>query len=265
MSGFESIYPQHPDPQHRAEKSDYISNRDSAVSGRDDEAVRILDLLMKNRFSCRYYLPQPVDRKIVEEIIDAARFTPSGNNMQPWHKVYCFTGELKQTISRDMVEGHTTTPQAYSAEYLYYPVGPIPAEYSQRRYEFGKAFYGPLHVDHGDLASRARVSTRNYEFFDAPLAFIFTIHRGLEKGSWVDNGMFLQSVTLAARARGLETCTQEAPARYQLILRKYLPISEEEIVICGMSMGYPDLGKIHDFAAKQAKRETGEIVEFFGL
>lgn len=133
---------------------------------------------MKKRFSCRYYLPRPVDKHVIEEIIDAARHSPSGNNMQsvncslrlclvrdeihrPWEKVYCISGAVKDAISVEMVKAHKEHPQAYEAQYQYYPAGPIPPVYAKRRFEFGKNFYTPLHVDHHDLAGRARVSTRN--------------------------------------------------------------------------------------------------------
>ncbi|KAJ7074150.1 nitroreductase [Mycena amicta] len=220
---------------------------------------------MKGRFSCRYYLPTPVEKKTIEEIIDAARCAPSGNNMQPWEKVYCLTGELKDAIGRESVKAHTEMPEAYSAEYNYYPAGPIPAMYAKRRFEFGKRFYYPLHVDHGDLKARSKVSTRNFEFFQAPVGFIFTINQALTQGSWMDLGYFLQSITIAARARGLETISQESSAKYQLILRKHLPISDHEIVVCGMSMGYPDWERIGQLSVKQPKREVDDIVQFFGF
>ncbi|KAJ7221037.1 Nitroreductase-like protein [Mycena haematopus] len=213
MSVFTAAYPVgHPDPDHSVPAQDR----------RSDDAVEITDSLMKNRFSCRYYLPKPVEKQTIEEIIDAARHAPSGNNMQPWDKVYCIT-----------------------AQYLYYPAGPIPAKYAKRRFEFGKHFYAPLHVDHGDLKGRARFE--------------------LLAGSWLDVGYFLQSITIAARARGLETISQEAPAKYQLILRKHLPIGDDEVVALGMSMGYPDLEKVAQFSAKQPKREVSDIVEFCGF
>jgi len=265
MSVFTAVYPVgHPDPNHDV-PDPLVTNLDSAAEKRHDDAVAITDSLMKNRFSCRYYLPKPVEKKTIEEIFDAARYSPSGNNMQPWEKVYCITGALKDAVSREMVQAHQETPEAYSAQYHYYPAGPIPAEYARRRFEFGKHFYAPLNVDHNDLKGRARVSTRNFDFFNAPVAFIFTINNGLTQGSWLDVGYFLQSITIAARARGLETISQEAPAKYQLILRRHLDISDHEIVALGMSMGYPDLEKVEKFSAKQPKREVSDIVEFLGF
>ncbi|KAJ6624531.1 hypothetical protein B0H10DRAFT_1943134 [Mycena sp. CBHHK59/15] len=185
-----------------------ISNHDSAAQERSSHAVEISDSLMKERFSCRYYLPKPVEKKLIEEIVDAARFSPSGNNMQNSSPNDYYIGDLKDKISREMLQAHQECPDAYSAQYHYYPAGPIPAEYARRRY-------------------------------------------------------FLQSITIAARARGLETISQESPAKYQLILRKHLPIGDDEIVACGLSMGYPDLEMVAKFSAKQPKREVSDIVEFF--
>jgi len=265
MSVFTDVYAVgHPNPDPNVPEK-LETNFESAAAKRADNAVEVADSLMKNRFSCRWYLPKPVEKETIEAIIDAARCAPSGNNMQPWEKVYCISGTVKDAISRELVEGNTTHPEAYSGQYHYYPTGPIPPVYAKRRFDFGKYFYAPLHVDHGDLKARARVSVRNYEFFNAPVAFIFTINNALTQGSWMDLGYFLQSITIAARARGLETISQESTARYQLILRKHLPIGDNEIVALGMTMGYPDLDKIAEFTAKQPKREVSDIIEFFGI
>ncbi|KAJ7721554.1 nitroreductase [Mycena maculata] len=267
MSVFTAVYPVgHPDPNIEVpDPASIVTNLGSAAEKRHRDAVEISDSLMKNRFSCRYYLPEPVPQKIIEEIIDAARCSPSGNNMQPWEKVYCISGAMKDAISREMMQAHQEAPDAYSAQYLYYPAGPIPPEYARRRFEFGKHHYAPLHIDHGDLKGRARVSMRNYDFYGAPVAFIFTINNALTQGSWLDVGYFLQSMNIGARARGLETISQEAPAKYQLILRKNLPISDNEVVALAMGIGYPDLDKVGQFSAKQPKREVSDIIEFFGF
>ncbi|KAF5357408.1 hypothetical protein D9758_005957 [Tetrapyrgos nigripes] len=209
--------------------------------------------------------PEPVPKKIIEEIIDAARYAPSGNNMQPWEKVYCLSGDLLKDISAEMIQAYKEHPDAYNAEYHYYPQGPLPEVYAQRRQDFGKRHYTAIHVDRKDLKARAEASTRNYDFYGAPVAFVFTINQALTKGSWLDVGYFLQSITIAARARGLECVSQEAPAKFQLILRKHLHIKDQEVVALGMAMGYPDLEKVAQFSAKQPKREVEDIIEFHGL
>lgn len=263
MSVFTAVYyPGHPHPD--TSKPVFVSNVDR-LGTLTQEQKEAADALFKNRFTCRYFLDKPVDKATIDEIIDVARFAPSGNNMQPWEKVYCIAGSVKDAICAEMVKAYKETPEAYQAEYQYYPSGPIPPVYAKRRYEFGKVFYTPLHVEHGDLKARARVSTRNYEFFNAPVGFIFTINKALTQGSWMDVGYFLQSVNIAARARGLETISQESTANFQLILRKHLPISDDETVMCGMSMGYPDAELIAQYSSKQPKREVSDIIEYFGM
>ena len=81
---------------------------------------------------------------------------------------------------------------------------------------------------------------RNFRFFDAPVGMIFTIHRQLETGSWLDYGMFLQNIMTAARARGLDTCAQAAWSQYHQVIRSTLGVPEDEIVVCGMALGYAD-------------------------
>ncbi|THU93093.1 nitroreductase, partial [Dendrothele bispora CBS 962.96] len=231
----------------------------------------ITDSLMKNRFSCRYFLPKPVAKELVEEIIDAARYAPSATNMQyAMAKVYCLSGDFLKVVSNEMVQAHITCPEAYKAQYDYYPTNTLPEEYAIRRREFGKRFYGSLNVDHNDSAGTAAALTRQYEFFGAPVVFVFTINQALTPGnaligSRMDLGYFLQSVTIAARARGLETTSQGSTTKFQLILRKHLPIKDTEVVALGMSMGYPDLEKVGQYYARQPKREVADIIEFHGL
>ncbi len=69
-----------------------------------------------------------------------------------------------------------------------------------------------MHAQHG----------RNYVFFDAPVGIIFTIDRILEQGSWLDFGMFLQNVMVAARARGLDTCPQAAFTQFHRVIAREL-------------------------------------------
>jgi nitroreductase len=267
MSGFLSIF-QALDPDDRyisdEGKPDIFSEK-VATPKEYAEATQAIDTLMKDHFSCRYYLPKPVEKRVIQDIIDAARHSPSGNNIQPWAKVYCIAGDIKEKIAAATVKAHKENPEAYDAQYQYYPTGPIPKLYADRRGEFGKRFYAPYNIERSDKKARHELSLRNYIFYGAPVAFLFTIDQALTKGSWLDVGYFLQSIVLAARARGLETVSQEATAKYQLIMRQYLPIPDNEVVMVGMCMGYPDLDKIHQFYAKQPRRPVSDIIEFFGM
>jgi nitroreductase len=61
----------------------------------------------------------------------------------------------------------------------------------------------------------------------------------MELGSWLDYGMFLQSLMLAARDKGLETCPQAAFCPYYDSVMPLLEAPEEQMLVCAMSLGYP--------------------------
>jgi nitroreductase len=158
---------------------------------------------------------------------------------------------------------HETEPAAHISEYIYLAAD-LPEPYASRRKEFGAVFYGALGITFEDHPARALQTARNYRFFDAPVGLIFTIDRRLEKGSWLDLGMLIQNVMLAARARGLDTCPQEFFSRYHAVIRSELPVRPEEMVVCGMSMGFGD----PDWAERRPrmpKAPVEDIASFYGF
>ncbi|TFK25630.1 nitroreductase [Coprinopsis marcescibilis] len=214
------------------------------------------DSLMKTRFSCRYYLDKEVPRHTLEDIIEVARFAPSGNNIQPWEKVHCITGARLKLVQTELLKAFQENPEGHKAEYTYYPtpVTLMPEVFAHRRQETGRILGQALNIDRADAVRRAEVAGRNYRFYDAPVALVFTIDRRLEKGSWIDLGFFIQSIIIAARARGLETCTQESIAQFHEVLRKHIPIADNEIVVVGMAIGYPDV--------EATERQVDDIIQF---
>jgi hypothetical protein len=74
----------------------------------------------------------------------------------------------------------------------------------------------------------------------------FTIDRILGQGSWLDYGMFLQNVMLAARARGLDTCPQAAFCKYHRIIARHLEIPESQMLVCGMALGIEDQSRVEN-------------------
>jgi nitroreductase len=81
---------------------------------------------------------------------------------------------------------------------------------------------------------------RNFSFFDAPVGLIFTVDERLKKHSWLDIGLFVQNVMIAAKARGLDTCPQVLFARYPGVIAEYLKLQSGQDVVCGMSLGLAD-------------------------
>ena len=197
-----------------------------------------VDRAITGRRSIRRFLPTLVPESVVREIIDAARWAPSGTNMQPW-EVIVLAGKRRQAVSDAILASGLGYDQT-SEEKPYYPV-PCPEPYISRRRKVGWALYGALGIVKGDTERMKAQSQRNYLFFDAPVGMIMTIDRVLEIGSWLDYGMFLQNIALAARARGLDTCMQAAFTKMHPILRRELGIPDSRIVVCGMALGHADL------------------------
>jgi nitroreductase len=190
-----------------------------------------------SRRSLRAFRPDPVPRETVERILALASRAPSGTNVQPW-KVHVVAGDVRDRIAAEMTAGFLAHgEEGWKATYAYYPTK-WREPYLGRRRKLGWALYGLLGIGKGDREKTKQQHARNFKFFDAPVALIFTIDDDLETGSWLDCGMFIQSVMLAARGFGLDTCPQAAVASAHEVLRKHLPIAPNEVVICGMSLGY---------------------------
>lgn len=191
-----------------------------------------------SRRSIRRFLPKPVERATVERLLEVAARAPSGTNMQPW-RVYVVTGEKMEHLSAALIDAHSNRPEDHEREFKYYP-DTLPEPYKGRQREVGWALYDLLGITREDKGKMREQFARNYLFFDAPVGLIFTIDRVLEIGSWLDYGMFLQSVMIAARGEGLHTCPQAAFTKYHAVIREQLAIPGEQVVVCGMALGYAD-------------------------
>lgn len=214
--------------------SEEMNAPDQSLTGRERRDA--IDVVIKKRFASRSFTDRAVPRKLIEDILNVARFTPSGGNIQPW-RVYLVSGTKKEEISAALLDAHENAGEQHTSEYNYYAAA-LPEPFLSRKEEFGRLFYGALRIEQTDAIGRAKQTSKNYQFFGAPVGMIITIDRRLEVGSWLDLGMFIQNVMIAAGARGLQTCPQETFAKYHAILRRHLPIPDEQMVVCGMSMGF---------------------------
>ena len=190
------------------------------------------------RQSVRAFLAdKPVPRPTIEKILRIASRAPSGSNIQPWH-VWVITGEKKRALTEKCLLRHRAGEQP-EREYNYYPVK-WTSPYIERRRACGWGLYNTIGIKKGDAAAMSLQHGRNYEFFDAPVGLFFTIDRHLETGSWIDTGMFIQSVMIAARSQGLETCPQVSFCSYYDTVLEHIGAPDEHMLICGMSLGYAD-------------------------
>ena len=186
----------------------------------------------------RAFKPTPVDRETIERILAVASRAASGSNTQPW-KVHIVTGPARDRLTADVLHAHHHEEDQHVREYEYYMVN-WREPYLARRRKVGWGLYGILGIGRGDKERMHEQRGRNYLFFDAPVGMIFTIDRDLERGSWVDFGIFLGNVMTAARGLGLETCPQAAFANFHRVLRRHLPIPDDEMAVCGLALGHAD-------------------------
>ena len=200
--------------------------------------MEVHDAIMSRR-SVRKFLPTPVPMDSLRRIIEGAGMAPSGNNIQPW-KLYVVGGATKAAISADILAAIANgDPKDYAPEYPYYPTKWF-EPYKSRRRETGFGLYSKLGIEHDDMAARQEQMNRNYEFFDAPIGLFVGFHRELATGTFMDVGMFIENLLIGARGEGLHTCGQAAFTWYHKIVRRHLPMPDEELLACGISLGFED-------------------------
>jgi nitroreductase len=197
-----------------------------------------IDRAITSRRSVRRFLPTPIPRDVIAEILDAAARAPSGTNMQPW-RGHVLVGAVKDQLCAAVQAVFDAEEGGHRREVQYYP-DQFFEPYLSRRRKVGWDLYGILGIARGETAKMHAQHRRNFQFFDAPVGMVFTIHRGLATGSWLDYGMFLENVMVAARSRGLDTCAQAAWTQYHKVIRTVLGLTDEDVVVCGMALGHAD-------------------------
>ena len=210
------------------------------------EQQALVDAAITSRRSIRAFLPTAVAREDIEAILRVASRAPSGTNCQPW-KVTVLTGaSLRELTGRiGAAYDRPDVDAVHMREYQYYPNQWI-SPYIERRRKVGWDLYTLLGITRDDKVGMHAQHARNFRFFDAPVGLIFTIDRILEQGSWLDYGMFMQNIMVAARARGLDTCPQAAFIQFHRIIAEVCGLADGEMVVCGMALGYADMDKVEN-------------------
>ncbi len=197
-----------------------------------------------SRMSARAFTSQPVSRELITALLQTASRAPSGTNTQPW-KVYVLQGASQAALvekvcaAHDAIRAQPELAAEYREAYDYYPDKWV-SPYIDRRRENGWGLYGLLGIGKGDKDKMHAQHQRNFKFFDAPVGFMFTIDQVMGRGSLVDYGMFMQNIMVAARGLGLHTCPQAAWNGFAKIILPHIGAGENEMLVCGMSLGYAD-------------------------
>lgn len=223
-----------------------------------------VDHAITSRRSIRRFLPTEVPREVIEDILRVAARAPSGTNTQPW-KVHVLTGQSRQTLVDRVTAAYEAEGNAgrHKEQYAYYPAQWV-APYIDRRRKVGWDLYGLLGLERGDKAGMHAQHRRNYAFFDAPVGLIFTIDKIMGQGSWLDYGMFLQSIMVAARGRGLDTCPQAAWNQFHAVIADVLGLDEStEMVVVGMALGYAEPDAIENTLLTE-RESVASFTQFLG-
>lgn len=221
-----------------------------------------VETALNSRRSVRAFLPTAVPRTEVERLLALAAKSASNSNSQPW-QVHVLIGEAKSSLTAALLEAHDNGGRAEQEEYSYQPRPDEWVEpYRSRRREFGERLYGEtLGIAATDTPRRLAHHRRNYDFFGAPVGMFLTVSRSSLGGGLIDAGLFLQALMLAARASGLDTCTQASFIDFHPVLRRHLDIPEDQLIVCGMSLGYAD--PRHCLNRLSTSREAVEDFTFF--
>ena len=190
------------------------------------------------RRSVRAFLPDPVPEALIREILDLARYAPSGSNMQPWF-VDVLAGSALEALKAAVRARIPDNPTGEGAPFAIYPEA-MGAPYVQRRQKRGEDMYALLGIPRENKVGRIMQFARNYDLFGAPMGLFFSIDRVWDKPQWAHLGMFIHSIMLLAHERGLATCAQESWAGFHPTVTKMLDLPESRIFYCGMAIGYAD-------------------------
>lgn len=189
------------------------------------------------RKSTRAFLDKAVAREKIERILRAAGHAPSGVNSQPW-QVAVVQGASKQKLQTQMEDAFRSGEKG-KMDYQYYPLE-WQDPYKERRKACGLQMYATLGITREDKQRQMDQWAANYRAFDAPVMLLFFMDGIMDAGSYLDYGMFLQSIMLMAVEEGLASCPQAALGEYPQIVKQALGYADDTVLLCGMALGYED-------------------------
>mgnify|MGYP000312174284 CR=1 FL=1 len=156
---------------------------------------------VRQRRSVRDFRPDPVPKALLAEVLDAARWAPSGSNIQAW-RIVAVTGAARDAIV-EMTRSAVSAP-GFGKSADPFPIYPpeLWEPLRTRRYTLAEDMYRALGIPREDKPARLRHVARNFEFFGAPVGLFFVIDQRVAHGQWAHLGMLIQSVALLLEELG---------------------------------------------------------------
>ena len=187
-----------------------------------------------SRRSIRAFTSEPINNKVIKDLLALAARSPSGGNLQPW-KIYVINNQSMKKF----IEFQDNWNQPETPGYAIYPSG-LTEPYRTSRYQLGEAMYELLGIPREDKDARLQQVLRNFEFFGAPAAIFCFVDKQMGPPQWSDLGMFLQTFMLLAQEAGIDTCAQEAWAMKNDSVSEFVGSDKNDILFCGLALGYKD-------------------------
>lgn len=213
------------------------------------------------RRSVRAFLDRPVDMALLKEMLALAARAPSGGNLQPW-RIAVLSGEPLDQFRNIMARRIAETPMRDKMQYQVYPDN-LAEPYRTHRFRIGEAMYATLGIPRDDKAARLRWFQRNYQFFGAPVGLFVFVDRHMGVAQWVDLGIYLQTVMLLLRGKGLDSCPQEAWAAYHTEVSRFLGTDADWVLFSGLAVGYADeAASVNNFRSE--RMALGDFASFLG-
>ncbi len=194
-----------------------------------------------SRKSIRAFKPDPVPRKVLEEILEAAIRAPSWANTQPW-EFFIVCGEKLQELKESLANLAPELPHPdipFATEF--------PEPYATRRRTLGRKVLEVQGIDRKDKGERRKWHAQMTAFFGAPNAVLLSMDRSFYRMDDFLNvwGVFgcaqvAMAIALLAAGRGLGTCLEVAPVAYPDVIRQVLEVPDSKLMVIAIAMGYPD-------------------------
>jgi len=191
-----------------------------------------------SRRSIRQFSSKPVNKEVVKNILEVASRAPSGTNIQPWN-VHVLMGNSLKLFKEKATSVFLDEKLEKKNDRIHYMEN-FRDPYITRRRKVGWDLYNLLGIKKGEYEKTRDFHSQNFQFFNASVGMIFTIEKDLGWMSWLDYGMFIQNICVAARGCGLHTCPQAAWAQLHNYIAPILGINGNHIIHCGLSLGYED-------------------------
>jgi nitroreductase len=197
-----------------------------------------VEAAVRQRKSVRAYKPDPISLDEIRTILDIAKHSPSGGNLQAWKMIVIAGDELK-AVSQLGQATLAANPRGEAGDHPIYPAK-VEEPHRSRRYKVGEDMYAILGISREDKFGRLGQMAQNYKFFGAPAAIFFVIDKSMGHGQWAHMGMLMQTICLVAEERGVATCMQEAWGMVRETLARHFNLPDNEMIYCGMALGYED-------------------------